>query len=855
MVQISPSGNILPQPAGQPARVESQAELQAEDAPLAAPGSNISLLLSQIREQDQVSVSSSGGATASLELVSETRAPRRARPQSQPNIELPANQDAIRMLSRDLFHMRPEGEIRMLIQFLENYAAGGAARAPADQRNMLEAIPARYHTQLPQLLQMMQADYCSREIIRSAQLNPEAMRDLLNCIDRIVDGSENLSDPELAQRISDERAQLPQNIRTQFDSLKLNQASLRSVLPEIHAKTRALAEIFHNHELRNATRPVMNQMFAQIGIGQLDTGISMRNDAGLMLELASLIPDIQTNDAKHRNGISRLLALTGQLDQNSAKLMQDIIRYGNERGGANRLPDFRHFKPDVDLKSGHAAILLSLLQQGANWENAKLVLAKVSSSEGIAALSPAERQQLRNLGIEITEHGELQNIVSKQRLDPEEVETLIQLGEEISLGSKASLQERTVLASGMALEWFNGFMQDSGLALALETEIRQGDARIAVQQQRLTENSAQISRGQTEVQQAQTAYDQAIADNQKIQADLAPFMRDGRLQVEEAVRQGRLAELNAALAALNFSVVLHDDGSIGYQDHGSPVSTEGFYRGLADRISQRQDRVGNLAIALADAKNNLISRLQEGETIQQELAQEISQQRERHQQFAAWLAKFTPEEVERLREQLANPEFRAGLSPEQLAVAEARLRELDRFAHEAPVMFNQSVSKTNTANEHLNQKREQMDLAWTVVAHAQASLDARLPDTLTELAEAMAAQATKAKVSSELRSAADALEARLNLAPQPGPDESARMLDEWRQALDQGAQTLRLAIARQQNEQAAAMTQQQRFLDKLKDNLSYHVKQLDQIDMRRHQRVDQILARSLAEVRQMAIEQ
>lgn len=831
---------LIPNAAGRP--LPQNAPLQRQEAsPAEVPSASPAPVVAQ--PHDQMAVSQSGGAETSISLVDDKPAvSRRPRPQRTQELQLPASTDEIRQAGAALFEQHGRYEMEQLMGFLRTYADLGAGRVPRDQQNMLEAIPAKLRSQLPEVRAMLEAQFAGRELIRVAQRQPEDIEKMLNCLNAIVEHGEGLDSRAYGDLVAAERAKLPPQLQAQFDTLGLSRTSFQPWLKEVYAQTRGLNQVFEKFSQHQVSVQIAGMMLPGI-----NTTPDMSRDKALMMaELATLIPDLNAIDTADRDGIAPLLVLAKSLDPGCAELLQQMMRHALEQGGDK--VNFRDFHPQVDLKSGHVALLLNLLQKGPGLTAYTDLLAKAADPEQVATLTGPEKTKLAQLGIGVDTDGELRNLISDERIVGEDMNTLKQFAHQLLRGQQTGIQESTVMATGVAAQWTQAFLQDTGLALQLESELKAGETQLNGLFQQVEVSKTEIHQAQTEVVEAQTSYENIRTQTQAAQA-LQPFLADGGLHLDAIEQAGQIPALNTALKPLGFEVQRDAQGgwkvSIPHYQipAGGNPETE-LNRFLATKLTLLQGSQDRAWQRLQAAQTRLAQAQAKGEKLAAELERALASQQSKADSFGEVLDRLKAYPTDRLRAMLQDPAFRAGQSPEILKQLEACVKQSERLQHEGPQLLARFGRQLQQGKSNLEAFRQVLAQSARVLATSHQApppvkgLDKLMPSPASAQAQQLA----------RLLEEADKLEATLQLAPTP----ISPVVDDWRESLEQTRLAIEQKLAQEQNAQTAERQQETRFLLHLKENLAYHTRQLERLDQRQHERVITALRQSLEQVRSLA---
>jgi hypothetical protein len=754
---------------------------------------------------------------------------------------------------------RPRHEVRMMLNFLAQHQDTPLARIPKDERNFLDAIPAELRSQLPLLGEQLKTQDTALELRLYAQRQAEPVREALESLRHIARTS-YMDTEQQASYVQAELARMQPEARQIITSLGLHQPSQLATVGDLNetlSDLRMDLEKMRSIE-RFQTMPLVtmsDDITAKPLSAEELAANNQINRERVLQKQSDVLIDMTLRNVNHTAAFNSVSGLEGfmlkakELSPGSEKVLAQVlaIRDAIQNGDETRV---KELKATLDITDGHDALIFQLLNNASNVAEIEQLpaLLKRIEQNGATGLGNADFTLLRKFGLSVDDKNQLVNLANGSVLKNEDIPQLLALAEYTKI-SMSSMEVRDYTL-GTVTGIIENFATQTGLIAELQTGMTQRAKEMEDLRQGLLANT-QLTSEQTGIVDRLSIEVENIAQEVGVFSDaIRPFQRPGGgISIPPSASRYDLGNLNTALKPFGLSVTI-DKGQVSFQHQGRVISETSFVSKVEQGMQSLEGRLSSALQKLDEARKKLADLRTQGAEIDNKLAGLETQQTQDLNTFRNMIAQLdlagmeakrndptfwnslSDQEKQLLEQALITarqqkrgaPEFEAKIAHhlDQVAASRKAHHQADQKAAHSLKQADKTLEKANTAKQELQTQR-------TGIQEQAAKLRAQL-----------------AEESAALIAKAEKLENTLNLAPRPVTISVGVLVRDWIDSLSRYQDLAHKAQMQTLADQTIARTHAQQQQERLKENISYHLKQLQQLDGRQEARTEQVLRESLA---------
>lgn len=754
---------------------------------------------------------------------------------------------------------RPRHEVRMMLNFLVQHQDTPLARIPKDQRNFLDAIPAELRSQLPLLRDQLKTQDTALELRLYAQRHAEPVREALESLQHIARAS-YMDTEQQSSYVQAELARLQPEAREIITTLGLHQPSQLATVGDLNQALSDLrADLEKMHSIaRFQTMPLVtmsDDMTAKpLSAEELAANSQIHKETVLQKQSDVLI-DMTLRNVNHAAAFNSISGLEGfllkakELSPGSEKVLAQIleIRDAIQNGDEARV---KELKATLDITDGHDALIFQLLNNAssiAEIEQLPSLLQRIQQN-GTTGLGNNDFTLLRKFGLSADQNNQLVNLANGSVLHNEEIPQLLALAE-YTKTSLSSLEVRDY-ALGAVTSIVEDFATQTGLITELQTEMTLRAAEMDGLRKKQGANTQAMSEQIGIVDHLSVEVDNKAQEVGAFAHAIRPFQRPGGgISIPPSASRYDLGNLNNALKPFGLSVAV-EKGQVSFKHQGRVISETAFVGKVEQGMQTLEGHLASALRKLDEARQKLADLRNQGAEIDSQLAGLETDQIQDLNTFRNMVANLDLAGMEAKRN---DPAFWNNLSAQQKQLLEqalltARQQKRDAPKFEAKIADNlDQVAASRKAHHQVDQKAahslKQADETIKKGNAAKQELQAQHTGLKEQVAQL---RAQLAEESAALIAKAEKLENTLNLAPRPATISVGVLVRDWIDSLSRYQDLAHKAQMQTLADQTIARTQAQQQQERLKENISYHLKQLQQLDGRQDVRIEQVLRESLA---------
>lgn len=522
----------------------------------------------------------------------------------------------------------------------------------------------------------------------------------------------------------------------------------------------------------------------------------------------------QMPERSHNNlGIEDFMANLQQLSPGMASLVGQASEGASLTAESLALNEGQNFPLALMLSSQNPAELKSL----------DAVL-KVVQSQGAAALSPQQLEQLKQFGLYVKDQ-QVINLVNQQPLDATAITQL----QRVAAGASdaAGPLGQGGLAAFQALNQVTGTMAQ---ALGDISALR--EARQTLDQLVANLNTARqdVQQRQQEVLTLEADLSNAELENQALAADIHLLDELDQLPEDEEPRLANPASQGRWETMMQREGFVRTESGGWYSSlHERSFSRPGpLRRFLRERLEHRRDVLSQRMAAM----RGLLSQAMQG------LSQALGQLRDcesavgRQQTQVAHLSERADRSTRLMQDTLRDPGLRAQIPGGLLDQLDRQAADIGRAHAQESAAANRSMQAADTARA---QAREQIQAGIALLDRLDPSGELTRP---LKTHPQGATKSTGVNLNDQLDTALQALAAQ----PESEQAQTRALLEDLRNELDAIRQDYARTQAQASSREALDEQLEQQFSLRLRTALSHHQQQLEALDLRRSEQLDQLLA-------------
>lgn len=706
-------------------------------------------------------------------------------------------------------------DLRDMLQLVQRHGQRSVSQLPPAQRALLEQIPAGLRNRLPELAQRLQTEAGLRDVQNNALRNPLVMQELLSEISALASAIEGQNPSTLQQTLVEASARLSPEARTYFHALGLHQPENKALLLSLAERSAPIQAALQTH-MTDANPADRADYFGRM--------------ANLSAALLGQAEDLHAVDmAQHREGAGQLMLLAQELDPGSRQLMQQLLQH---QGNLSSFP-----AESIDINAGLSAVVLRSFQQASSQpaserQATRELLARLQST-GNTELSSADQQRLRALGLGHDAAGQLVNLVNRQPVDARALQTLSTMHQQLDRAQNGGIQEGMLGASVQLSGSMREMLEASGIANRLEAAIEAGNAVLQGLEVKAQELTEAIGLKTEEVRAGRINYEQILSENTVLTEIIGPYMSEsGGLDVDALLGGIDLGRLNGVLEPLGITVTREPGQPPSIRDrNGQPITVPALRERLGAHIQERIALQRQAHDNLRRGEAELSAMTAESQALEGRIAVETQAQEGRLAEYRGVLTRLQNLPLDQLAEQLQNPQLRASLRPEDLALLEQRLADAGRHLSEGPALIAASeaqIDRTRQAGAELQEARTAAEAELVLTRASLARGDALLKD-LQQLKNAALDQQQSEQLQ-QLLQEANRLGFLLNLNPRPASVDVNSLISDWQKLLREVGQEFNQQFIDQLNQQTLEQRRLDQEAEKSREKQEYHQQKLGDLD-------------------------